>query len=359
MDAGLLEAFRSARAAHRSWSEIGAMLSVLKQDSRPPNARTHNTPPHESMFGRGAQDGAIFRQQAGGPPSDSGGFQSPTNGPDRMHSLRRLLSSAVGAKGTSPAVLRWAGSKRRQVPALLDLAPTAFDRYVEPFAGSAVLFFGLRPKAAVLGDTNESLMSYYRWVRKAPKAVHQYAAEAEAADDYYGSRAAFNRLKNGAPKAGLFLYLNNRCFNGLYRENTRGEFNVPVGTRARALPSLDEIQLTSVVLQAAELRQGPFTRTLTDAHEGDFVYLDPPFFSARHHESGEFGRQTFRAADFPALFRECNRLTALGARCMLTLPDSARPVFTQKWKRTEHPVVYHLAGNRKEQSGVEYVWRNY
>src|SRR5260370_41753763 len=126
--------------------------------------------------------------------------------------------------------LRWAGSKRKLLPILLDAAPKKFDRYVEPFAGSACLFFALGPRRAVLADINEELVNTYRALKTDVEGVIEHLAAFKCSKKEYYLVRSESLL--GMPKqrrAARFIYLNRFCFNGLYRTNKQGGFNVPYG----------------------------------------------------------------------------------------------------------------------------------
>lgn len=127
-------------------------------------------------------------------------------------------------------VFRWAGSKRQLVPTLIANAPDDFGAYIEPFAGSACLFFALQPERAVLGDFNTALIGAYRVIATAPRAVAR-ALSAMPTDPafYYELRSRDAALLSRVERAARFIYLNRFSFNGVYRTNLQGGFNVPRG----------------------------------------------------------------------------------------------------------------------------------
>ncbi|XIA63360.1 DNA adenine methylase [Bradyrhizobium sp. TZ2] len=129
---------------------------------------------------------------------------------------------------TIKPILRWAGSKQRSLPNIAPHLPTAWGRYVELFAGSACLFFHLDPKRAILVDNNVDLMRFYEVAKKDPIKVFQmFERLPRDPDTYYSVRQAMISERNALKRAAYFLYLNRNCFNGIYRTNNRGEFNVP------------------------------------------------------------------------------------------------------------------------------------
>jgi DNA adenine methylase len=180
-------------------------------------------------------------------------------------------------------IVKWAGGKSKLVPALVERMPARWRRYFEPFAGGAALFFRLAPPRAVIGDINRDLLATYQALAADPDEViahlrnhaanhgerHYYDVRARWAD-----RATWPR----AQIAAAFIYLNKTCFNGLWRVNRAGHFNVPMGRYVK--PTICEptaLHAAHRVLQGADLRAGDFRATLADAGRGDVCYLDPPY----------------------------------------------------------------------------------
>ncbi len=179
--------------------------------------------------------------------------------------------------------LRWAGGKRHLVPFLLSFVPSDVDRgiYWEPFLGAGSLFFALHPTRAILSDYNGDLIACFQAVRDRPDLVLRYLRMHAVctSKDYYGKmRARYNKSKDSISKAAMFIYLNKTCFNGIWRVNQKGEFNVPYGFKEPpALPSRGDLIAASTTLKNAEIRVGDFREVLNEAQSGDFVYLDPPY----------------------------------------------------------------------------------
>jgi DNA adenine methylase len=224
--------------------------------------------------------------------------------------------------------LKWAGGKQKVLSSLVELLPSNVRdcRYVEPFVGGGAMFFRLEPETAVLGDVNERLVCCYRQVRDNVEGVLELlepmAAE-NSAERYAMRRNWFNASTPGySASAALFIYLNKTCFNGLYRENKNGKFNVPYGKYEKPLIcDADHLRKASSLLKRAELLHGGFTQTAWV--KGDFVYLDPPYdpvFEESHftsyHQTG-FGKleQSMLAEEYMAAhFR--------GAKLMLSNADT-------------------------------------
>ena len=178
--------------------------------------------------------------------------------------------------------VRWAGSKR-QMLSLLRSYWKSDATYIEPFAGSACLFFDIEPEKAVLGDLNSELINSYRVLRDDPESALSALRPIEPTkENYYAIRQQSPEDLMGADAAARFFFLNRHCFNGLYRTNQTGKFNVPFG-RTKGNPALDENLLRSAsrLLSRAQLLNADFEVTLDKARYGDFVYLDPPYVSRK------------------------------------------------------------------------------
>ncbi|MFC7207600.1 DNA adenine methylase [Comamonas endophytica] len=130
------------------------------------------------------------------------------------------------------SILRWAGSKRRILPELRSIAPLDFGRYLEPFAGSAVLFFEILPARAVLGDLNPEIFATYSAIRDNPLDVLYYLSSIpQTSEAYYTLRAVDPSSLTRVQRAARLIYLMKSCFNGVYRTNRQGIFNVPLGSK--------------------------------------------------------------------------------------------------------------------------------
>jgi DNA adenine methylase len=280
---------------------------------------------------------------------------SPQNGSQSaIQSAIRNPPSAI----TRP-LLKWAGGKRQLLPELRRFYPTTFARYVEPFFGSGAVFFDLYASGrlagrdAVLIDANADLIGCYEAVRDAPVAVGDEldrlaASHARAARAHYYAirdevfnperdrrRAADGRIAYTPQLAAMFIYLNRTGFNGLFRVNARGAFNVPAGRYERPrIADRDKLTRVAAALSApgVELRWGSFESTREFARAGDFLYFDPPYapltttanFTA--YTAGGFG-----ANDQAAL----QRLVILLARrgCHIVLSNSTASAVSALYDR--------------------------
>ena len=249
--------------------------------------------------------------------------------------------------------LRWAGSKQQLVEQLARYWGHGDTRYVEPFAGSARLFFQLEPEHALLSDINVELMLTYNEIRENPEEIHRsLVGLPNSSEVYYRIRETNPDSLTLAERAARFIYLNRYCFNGLYRTNQRGKFNVPYGgTKTGNLPTLATLQTAGELLKRATVVCSDFAVTLSKVREGDFVYLDPPFSVAEKRVFREYSELDFCGTDLVRL-RECLvDLDRKGIRFLLSYDDSKEgrtlaSGFKRRQVRTRRNIA-GFAGNRR------------
>jgi DNA adenine methylase len=175
------------------------------------------------------------------------------------------------------------GGKRQLLHRLLEFLPAAseIEKYHEPFAGAASLFFALQPKKAKLSDLNAHLIECYKQIRMDHIRVATYLREHQRRDSagyYYQIRDLYNRSSAGAAQAARFIYLNRTCFNGVFRVNMQGEFNVPYGYKPKPLfPAKEELAAASKTLKRATLSAVAYETALLAVDRGEFAYVDPPY----------------------------------------------------------------------------------
>lgn len=243
--------------------------------------------------------------------------------------------------------LRWAGSKRLLLRQLRAHWPGNDARYVEPFCGSACLFFDLHPSRAILGDLNDELICTFRAVKNAPDLVlESFRRLRKGKRFYFELRDISPSLLAEADRAARFLYLNRYCFNGIYRTNLKGQFNVPYSGSAKLRP-LDSAALLSAsrALSGVMMVNGDFEQTLGHARRGDFVYLDPPYCTKKRRIFREYMPGSFALSDLRRLAGELRRLDALGAIFVISYADSAEAKeLLGPWKMQRVRVRRHIAG---------------
>lgn len=224
-----------------------------------------------------------------------------------------------------PPFLRWAGSKRRLVPLLSSYWKPHYNRYLEPFAGSACLFFSLNASKAILGDLNGELISTYLEVKyRVDPLLDQLSKLHRNRREYKKLRSLKPSAMNSCARAARFIYLNRYCFNGLYRTNLRGEFNVPYGgEKSGSLPSVDHLRECSKRLMKTRLVAGDFERVLVHARKGDFVYMDPPFAVRARRVFNEYHPDSFGDDDINRLRMWMEKLDAKGISFLVSYAESA------------------------------------
>jgi DNA adenine methylase len=227
--------------------------------------------------------------------------------------------------------LKWVGGKTRTAPLLASLAPARFRRYVEPFMGSAAVFFALAPPRALLADLNEELVVCFQQVRDDPDQVMTLLRSmANTEEEFLRMRAQHVGHLSDVERAARVIYLNKTAFRGLWRVNRRGEYNVPYGAYDRPLFNETTVRRASATLQQAEVCAGGFESILSRVEPGDWVYLDPPYVPAGGYS--DFKRYTpgqFREDDHERLAEMCRGLDRLGVPFLLTNTnnDEARALY--------------------------------
>lgn len=247
--------------------------------------------------------------------------------------MQKYELPATGAQFHASPFLKWAGGKT-QLLSELDSDIPPFSRYFEPFLGGGALFFHLassRPQfTALLSDANAELVNAYQTVKGNVKALisalerHQKGYLKEPTRYYYSLR---NRNPRGrVEKAARLIALNKTCYNGLYRVNKDGAFNVPMGRYANpAICNRDQLENASAALNMtkAQVRAGDYKRALQNAVEGDFVYLDPPFVPlSRTANFVDYTEGGFSGKDQVELARTFRELDRKKCRVLLSNSDT-------------------------------------
>ena len=179
--------------------------------------------------------------------------------------------------------LRWAGGKTKLVKKLLLFIPEDIQkyRYIEPFIGGGSLFFTVSPKNAIISDLNTHLIKCYIFVRDNPEKVYKYLmflANEHSSSSYYKIRDIYNSSEYSIEQAARFIYLNKTSFNGIFRVNNNGKFNVPYGKKdSPVFPSLDQLVKASKILKYTQIYNYSYDDLPINYRNGDFVYLDPPY----------------------------------------------------------------------------------
>lgn len=247
---------------------------------------------------------------------------------------------------TNP-VFRWAGSKRKLLPLLVNFVPSNFKKYIEPFAGSACLFFAIRPKRAILSDINRELIQTYMTIKKHPRLVFRWTKSLpDSIETYMRIRKQDTSQLDEIQSAARFVYLNRHCFNAIYRTNRQGNFNVPKGTKTGQLPPESLFYRCSIALRSASLVAVDFEECLKRVKRGDFVYLDPPYAASKNKRIGEYGPDSFQYADIHRLIKCLKFIDSMGARFLFSYTDceDVLKLLPKRWYVERVKVYRHIAG---------------
>lgn len=221
-------------------------------------------------------------------------------------------------------ILKWAGGKQKIADHLIELFPSDFGRYFEPFVGGGSVLLTLQPSNAVLGDANEWLIDTYEAIREDPIQV------AEILDGLDNTKEEYTRIRSLRPielplfrRAAHLVYLNKTCFRGLFRVNRQGQFNVPYGQYDRRYYDPDNLLAVAKALQGVEIRRGDFELCLNDITDQDFVYLDPPYYKlGGYSDFNRYTKDQFRANDHFRLAAFCRELDLRGVRWAVSNSDT-------------------------------------
>lgn len=221
--------------------------------------------------------------------------------------------------------LKWVGGKSQLIPQYERYFPTRFKTYYEPFLGGGAIFFHLLPTQAFLMDINAELVNVYRCVKEQVEPLIELLVkhrDRHSPDYYYQIRA--NPVGSNLERAARLIYLNKTCFNGLYRENSKGQFNVPLGRYKN--PGIFDpglLRAASAALRRVQIQENPFEAILNYAHTGhDFVYFDPPYYPLSSTSSfTAYHRYAFTQDDQIRLQQTFAILARRGVKVMLSNSD--------------------------------------
>lgn len=221
--------------------------------------------------------------------------------------------------------LKWVGGKRWLIESGQLELPKKFGTYIEPFLGGGAVFFALRPQKSILSDANQKLIEAYSVLREDAERLQSLLSDHAAKHSdayYYEMRAA--RFDCIAERAAQFVYLNRTCFNGIYRENLAGKFNVPRGTKDSVLMDNDNFPAWSKCLENSKILHADFEEAIDQAGSGDLIFADPPY-TVRHSNNGfvKYNKKIFSWDDQKRLANSLRAAANRGASFILTNADHA------------------------------------
>jgi len=193
--------------------------------------------------------------------------------------------------------LRWAGGKRWLIKQLDDFLPQTFNKYHEPFIGGGAIFFHMNPKQALISDFNAELIETYNAIKNNPHEVIKHIKSFKnTKEDYLKIRV--QNFQSVEKRAARFIYLNQTSFNGIYRVNSDGKYNVPYGYREKYTFDFDNILNVNRVLQSVDIEHLDFRKCIENVEENDLVFLDPPYTVA-HNNNGfiQYNQKIFSLED--------------------------------------------------------------
>ena len=224
--------------------------------------------------------------------------------------------------------VKWAGGKRQLIPQIRERMPEKYNEYYEPFIGGGAVIFDLLPANALINDINKALINTYRTICNEPDA---FLIEVNRLDNdmwedgkkyYYSIREHYNdklmRSEYDVELAALFVFINKHCFNGLYRVNGKGLFNVPYNNSRRVSVDEDVIIATSEYLRGVTIIDGDFEQACKNAKKGDFVFIDSPYAPLNPTSFESYTKEGFDIESHKRLAKLYDELTARGCYCMLT-----------------------------------------
>lgn len=266
------------------------------------------------------------------------------------------------AKVDTEPFLRWAGGKRWLLKEIEHFLPDkGYNQYHEPFVGGGAIFFYLQPRKAYISDTNYELIHTYKQIRdNAEEVVYYLKKFKNTKEDYYHIRQSTYRIPS--KKAAKFIYLNQTSFNGIYRVNLKGEYNVPYGFRINHKINYDNILRASNVLQDTEIFCQDYSQALMNVAEGDLVFLDPPY-TITHNDNGfiKYNQKLFSIEEQYKLSKMITEIKNHGAFYILT--NAAHPkikeIFNHNDKMVELKRASLVGGkNAKRDKYAEIVITN-
>lgn len=224
--------------------------------------------------------------------------------------------------------VKWAGGKRQLLSQIKERMPENYNDYYEPFVGGGAVTFELLPANALINDINKALINAYKQICNSPKvfmkAVNKLDEEMweDGKEYYYSLREHYNdklmKAEYDVELAALFVFINKHCFNGLYRVNGKGLFNVPYNNSRRTSVDEGSIMEISKYLQGITITDGDFEEACKGAKKGDFVFIDSPYAPLNPTSFEAYTKEGFDIESHKRLARLYDELTARGCFCMLT-----------------------------------------
>jgi len=224
--------------------------------------------------------------------------------------------------------VKWAGGKRQLLTQIKERMPKFYNKYYEQFVGGGAVVFEFLPQNAVINDINRALVNTYRQICNEPELFLQviYKMDSDMWEDgkkyYYSLRERYNdklmKEEFDMELAALFVFMNKHCFNGLYRVNSKGLFNVPYNNNKRKSYDEENIRAISQYLKGVTILEGDFETACENAKKGDFIFFDSPYAPLNPTSFESYTKEGFDIESHKRLSRLFDNLTKRGCYCMLT-----------------------------------------
>lgn len=257
-------------------------------------------------------------------------------------------------------ILKWAGGKTQMLSDLLPKVPVSYGRYIEPFIGGGAMFFALQPENAIIADSNPELINMYRQIAHNVESVIDILKRYENSSDiFYSVRSQDWTKLSEEEAAARTIFLNKTCFNGLYRVNKKGQFNVPYGKyKNPKICDEDALRAASSVLKKAEIICGDYLWVLDHyAQPGDFIFLDPPYLPiSEYSDFKRYTKEQFYEEDHIELAKTVMRLHERG--CYILLTNSNHPLVHELYSPFTIDVIQtkrHISCNGSARKGEDVI----
>ena len=268
-------------------------------------------------------------------------------------------------------IIKWVGGKRELCPKIRELMPSTYNKYYEPFLGGGAVLLDLCPEEAVVNDINPELINMYLQVRDNIEKVIDFLAILDTTHEhtndpkelYYAVRADYNRTLgcNTPAQAAQFIYLNKHCFNGLYRVNSKGEFNVPFnGKLTGGSFHAEHLREVSKQIQNVEFLCGDFEKAAKTIAPKDFIFIDSPYCPLTPTSFVDYTKEGFSYEDHKRLADFYMEMSDYGVYCMLTNHDTEliRDLY-RGFNFTEVDVRRSINRNGDNRKGKEVIITNF
>ena len=274
--------------------------------------------------------------------------------------MKAALAPSMNNQVVSKPLLKWAGGKTQLLGEIIPKIPKSYSRYIEPFFGGGAVFFSVRPVNGIIADNNPELINLYKTVADDVEGVITLLRDHENTEDnFYAVRAQDWTKLSCTEASARTIFLNRTCFNGLYRVNKSGQFNVPFG-RYKNPKIIDESSLLSAaeLLKQTTIILGDYKSVLqTNAQPGDFIFLDPPYLPvSEYSDFKRYTKEQFYEEDHVELAAEVKRLHELG--CYVVLTNSNHPLVHEQYEMFPIEVVQtkrYISCNGKGRTGEDMI----